>query len=81
MIVLEDVETREDLVVFIKQMELEIANKECNWENTTLENYLEAMSGFVNDMNGLYINLNINIKNEPMWRVFARILQAATIYE
>ncbi|ADU61641.1 hypothetical protein Daes_0623 [Pseudodesulfovibrio aespoeensis Aspo-2] len=79
--ILEEVETREDLVVFIKQLELEVASRECNWGNTTLEDYLEAMSAWINDMGGLYSNLKIDIKNEPMWRTFARILRAATIYE
>ncbi len=79
--ILEDIQTREDLVVFIKQLEAEVRQKECNWENTSLDNYLEAMSAWIVDMDGVYKNFNLEMKDEPMWRIFARILRAATIYE
>jgi len=78
---LDEIYTRDDLVAYIKQLEAEIADKECNWENKKLEHYLEAMSAWVNDMDGLYANLNLDMNKEPIWRLFARILQAATIYE
>lgn len=81
MIELENISTRDDLVVFVKYLESQLNSKNYHWENTTLDRYLEAMSAWINDMDGLYSNLNIKLEDEPIWRTFARMLHAATIYE
>ncbi|MGE9292149.1 MAG: DUF7660 family protein [Puniceicoccales bacterium] len=81
MVELDSIYTRDDLIVFIKYLECQIIRSECGWENPTLDRYLEAMSAWINDMEGLYNNLNIKLEDEPVWRTFARILHAATIYE
>lgn len=81
MIELESIHTRDDLIVFIRYLESQISSIECDWGNFTLDRYLEAMSAWINDMDGLYNNLNIKLEDEPVWRTFARILHAATIYE
>ena len=77
----EEVNTRNDLNLFIQHLRLDLIENTKSWENDTLERYIEAMAGWVNDMDGFYRNNNLNIEDEPMWRVFARILQASSIYE
>lgn len=49
-------------------------------ENLSVPKFLEAMSGFIADIEGFYQN-----KNQPVpeidWQVFSDILKAASMYE
>ena len=78
---IENISTREDLADYIKCLELESVAVDCDWENIQLDRYLEAMSGWVSDMDGFYKNAGLNMQDEPMWRIFARMLTAAAYYE
>ncbi len=57
------------------------------WDNHTLEQYLSRMEGFVDDIDGYFINKNDLISlekiknNELDWKILAQIMVAATMYE
>ncbi|HWE37393.1 MAG TPA: hypothetical protein VG406_12565 [Isosphaeraceae bacterium] len=52
------------------------------WENDTLETYLEAMEAWMLDMEKYYAQRGVDVDLErPGWRVFADILLAARVYE
>ena len=51
------------------------------WENNTLQNFLEAMSAWANDMEGYYKNWNLPIPENVNWKPFADILLGAVVYE
>ncbi|ACK69911.1 conserved hypothetical protein [Gloeothece citriformis PCC 7424] len=46
----------------------------CDWENPSLERYLQALHTWIEDMGD-------RISEPPSWRTFADILYAAKIYE
>jgi hypothetical protein len=52
-------------------------NKE-QWENKTIEDYLEAMSSYVEDIDGYYKNIDLKMVN---WKDFSDILKGNSIYE
>ncbi|WP_088011735.1 DUF7660 family protein [Gottfriedia acidiceleris] len=53
---IDGVNSREDLIRLIFDLRMDIQNNRGKWENITLENYLEAMEAWVNDMDGYYLN-------------------------
>ena len=52
-----------------------------DWENPTLDRYLEALAAWIHDMPGYFKNQHIEEPREPSWRLVATILHAAKTYE
>jgi hypothetical protein len=75
------VETREDLVAFIELLREEFAKAGHQWENPTLETYLEAMQAVLIDWKGRFINRSETVPKVPSWRLIAEVLLAASAYE
>lgn len=58
-----------------------LSNKE-DWENITLDTFLEALGAYAKDIQQVYNNTNQDIDaNIPTWKVFSDILKGAKIYE
>jgi hypothetical protein len=75
------VASKEDLADFIDALRQDfIANPE-EWENSTVDRFLDAMSAWVRDMDGYYQKTGMAPVISPNWSVFADILAAAKIYE
>jgi hypothetical protein len=75
----ENVSSREDLAAFIRVLAAEAPNS--GWENDDLGRYLEALSAWVDDMHGWFLNRGETPPEQPDWRLVAWMLRAATIYE
>lgn len=78
----DQVESREDLATFIDFLRKDLVTNPSEWENTDLSRFLEAMAAFVRDMHGLGTRFGWAMKlQEVDWRMFARVLAAAKVYE
>lgn len=75
------IRTREDFVSFVKVLTKDLRENRTTWENCNLENYLEAISEWVEDMDGYYINQGKPVPTQPDWKVLGDILMAAKMYE
>jgi hypothetical protein len=74
--------TRKKFIKFIKEFRNDLENNKPEWENQTLESFLEAMERYTEDIQGYYDNVNLIINtNEPSWENFANILKGSSIYE
>ncbi|MNW02728.1 hypothetical protein D3C71_1985600 [compost metagenome] len=67
------VKSKEDLIYFLSQLRNDLNQNNRDWENQTLESYLEAMEAWLTDYS--------NIPSQPTWKTFADILYASKIYE
>lgn len=77
-----EVKTRSDFSVFIEGLLGDLQSNPSEWENRTLEDFLEALGRYAEDIDGLYHNRRIEIDLEnPNWRVFADLLKGSSIYE
>lgn len=65
--------TRLELAAFIGQLSRDLEANGAEWENDTLPRFLEAMQAWVSD--------NEKLEDEPRWRMMAKALHAASIYE
>ena len=78
---IENLNTKEDFVIFLELLVKDLRNNPNGWENNNLESYLEAAASWTEDMEGYYENNNLSLPQDVNWKVFANILIAATMYE
>ncbi|WP_204015682.1 DUF7660 family protein [Sphaerimonospora thailandensis] len=78
---LEEVRARGDLVQFIQGLRLNLREDSSSWENVSLDGYLEAMSAWLEDLEGLMNNKGHPVPENPSWALIAEMLQAAAVYE
>jgi len=78
----EGILTKEDFTAFLNLLVQNFREHPDEWENATLEQYLQGICGFAQGIEGYYSNIDLRMDmKKPGWRVFADILLAARIYE
>lgn len=75
------VATREDLARFVELLRSDLRNNPGDWENPSLEDFLESLSAWLEVMPQAYKNLGRDITENPTWGDVAQILLAARMYE
>lgn len=78
---IKDVDSKERLADFVAALLRDLESNRKEWENVTLESFLEAMESWVRSMDNYYKNTGEPIPDTPTWRTFADILLAARVYE
>jgi hypothetical protein len=66
--------TREDAVLAIRQLLIQLNENTDSWENPTLDRFLEAMAAWLEDSGKKH-------DEPPSWELIIRMMQAAKIYE
>lgn len=73
---------RQSFIKFVELLRQDFLNNPEEWENNTLDRFLDAMSAYAEDIQGYYDNMKMDLNSdEPTWQTFADILRGATIYE
>lgn len=75
------VHSKEDFIKFLNLLIHDYRNNQSEWENKTLEDYLEAILSWVEDMEGYFENNKLEKPKNIDWNFFANVLYAAKIYE
>jgi hypothetical protein len=78
---IEAIGSKDSLADFIAALRLDLETNPDEWENRTLDGFLDAMEAWVRAMDGFYKNTGQKMPETPDWRMFAHILYAAKIYE
>jgi hypothetical protein len=74
--------TKQQFIEFIEHLRTDFIQNKEQWENKTIENYLEAMFRYTRDIDGYYKNTNQNIDLEKVdWKIFSDILKGSSVYE
>lgn len=76
-----EVRSRQDLAEFVRRLRDDLKNHPEEWENRDLDRFLEAMSAWVDDMEGYFANQGEPVPSRPEWHTLAEILVAAKRYE
>ncbi len=74
------VHSRNDFIAFVHQLRQELLQSPEQWENVSLERYLEAIAAWVEDAEGYAGDQEEQIPGSS-WRWFSLILLAASTYE
>lgn len=75
------VRTRDDLARFVLRLKDDLLANPQKWENRDLSPFLEAMAGWIADMEGYYKNTGQDLDSLPPWRIVADMLMGARVYE
>jgi hypothetical protein len=75
------IRSRADFVSFVHVLRQQLGDHPDWWENADLESFLDALSRWVEDMDGYYRNAAQPIPTQPSWKVLGDILMAAATYE
>lgn len=73
--------TREEFVAFVYAMVQDWREQRAQWENSSLDAYLEALAAWVQDMEGYYGNRGKPVPQQFTWENLGEILLAASVYE
>lgn len=74
--------TRIEFINFLKEFRKDLNTNNSNWENKSLNDFLEAMERYTQDIQGYYDNMKMNIDaDEATWENFTTILKGSAIYE
>lgn len=74
------VASRDDFIAFVRDLVKDLQDHPENWENGTLDRYLDTVAAWTEDMEGVFENIGKPVPS-PSWNLFAAILMAATMYE
>ena len=77
----ERINSRHDLIAFIEALRDDLLQHPGDWENRTLERFLEALAAWSTDMDGYFQNRGEQVPSQPSWRLLGEMLNAAKIYE
>ena len=75
------IRSREDFVAFVRALRKDFTENPQSWENDNLDHFLEALSAWVEDMDGYYLNQGKPVPRQLDWKTFADILMGAKMYE
>ncbi|NBN65928.1 DUF7660 family protein [Pannonibacter tanglangensis] len=75
------VETRDDFIEFIGALRRDLKSCPDDWQNPTLDGFLEALAAWVQDMDGYYQNNSLPVTLLPNWKNVAEMMLAAKHYE
>jgi hypothetical protein len=78
---IDTMKSKEDFVAFVEALRRSLAESPEQWENRTLDDYLEALGRWTEDSDGYYQNTGQPVPRRVDWKVFARALCAASVYE
>ena len=77
----DNIHSHADFLSFLKTLHRDFETHPNGWENDTLERYLGAITAWVEDMEGYYLNCNEPVPKNVSWNIMAQILLAAKYYE
>jgi hypothetical protein len=75
------VRTREDLVAFVADRKADLDARPEDWVNADLPSFLEAMTAWIRDREGCYLNTGQKVSELTPWRILADVLIAARMCE
>ncbi|MCU7840521.1 MAG: hypothetical protein KZQ94_14215 [Candidatus Thiodiazotropha sp. (ex Troendleina suluensis)] len=79
---IQNISSQEELAIFVEKLANVSSNPNENWVNKDLPSFLEALSAWIEDMDGYYKNNNLPYdENNISWKNIADMLYAATMYE
>lgn len=73
--------TAGDLATYVRRLRSSLEQAPQEWENRDLSSYLEALAGWLDDMEGYYKNRGERVPSTPDWKFVAELLTAASVYE
>ncbi|HEY1028119.1 MAG TPA: hypothetical protein VGE28_10910 [Pseudomonas sp.] len=78
---IDSINTKDDLAGFVSGLREELTESPEEWENQTLDRFLDAMESWIRVIDAYSKNTGDVEALSPSWKTFAKILYAAKVYE
>lgn len=78
---IEQVTTKNQFLEFLNLLNKDFKLNVDEWENKSIDNYLEAIESWIEEMEGYYKNNNLPVPNNIDWNFLATIFYVGKIYE
>ena len=75
------VNSKEDFMIFLTALRYDREQKSEEWENGEITSYLEGICSWVEDMEGYFQNMDINMPTNIDWKFIATLFYVGKIYE
>jgi len=78
---IDGIKSKAEFLEFLEELQHDLQYNRPDWENPTLEGFLEAMAAWIEDSDNYH---RITGRGKPMdgdWQFLANVLAAARIYE
>ena len=79
--ILRNIASKEDFIYFMEKLKEDNQRNEKEWENKEIYLYLDSISSWVEDMDGYYLNMKINMPTNIDWQFIATLFYVGKIYE
>jgi len=76
-----EVSSKHEFTRFLDLLIKDYTNNSDEWENKSIEDFLQGIKSWVEDMEGYYINNNLSIPKDVDWKFFASVLYSGKMYE
>ncbi|MEV0719322.1 hypothetical protein [Asanoa sp. NPDC050611] len=77
----ERVTTNAQAAEIVQRMLTDLRAHPTEWENHTLERFLDALAASLHDLGGLYRNRGEDFPDQPTWKMVAEAVVMASGYE
>ena len=78
---IKNVKSKEDFISFINNLSNDNQINNNEWENKDILSYLKSISSWVEDMEGYYKNMQLDIPTNVDWMFIATLFYVGKIYE
>ena len=78
---LDGIKTKKDFIVFVNLLKEDYTINQAEWENLSIDMFLDAMAVWTEHIERYYKNCDEEIPKNIPWKIFANILLASKIYE
>jgi hypothetical protein len=78
---LDQVATHADVAGIVEQMLADLRAHPTDWENATLERFLDALAACLDGLPSRYTNQAEQLPDQPTWQLLAEVLVTASGYE
>jgi len=79
--ILDKIKTKKDFIIFVNLLKEDYTNNKEEWENPSIDMFLDAMAVWTEHIERYYKNSEEEIPKDIPWKIFADILLASKIYE
>lgn len=78
---IENVKSKQDFISFINRLSNDNQINNDEWENKDILSYFEGVSSWVEDMDGYYKYMKLDVPTNIDWRFIATLFYVGKIYE
>lgn len=75
------IDSKNDFIKFIESLADDKSNNSLDWKNVDIGSYLNSIKSWVEDIEGYYKNMNLNIPSNIDWKFIATLFYVGKIYE